>query len=188
MYNTQIATITRDHFAEHLRDLLDLANAATGLPPVTLVMPKSLEVSSIVGGRTGVAGRETLPSVSIDSSGKQALGTTDHDLIEYVYAGQIMGLVSGSNAQEVEQICKCYSAATELFIIEHLNAPFADSFDESNLPFRITEFGFAGSARFGAANVADDQKGAPASSRYWVDGFRTEVYWKVSEMGYGQHG
>lgn len=187
MFGEAIARITRDHCMEHLEVLLAAANALLE-KPVTLQMPKTFDISSIVGGRTGVAGRETLPSLSIDAPTKAYEGITEDDLWEFVYTGQILGMVSARSVDEAENIAKCYIAAMEQFVRLHLHAPFSASFNESGLTFSIVEFGWTRSNRFGAANLADTSEGQRPGATYWVDGFRLDVFWRVSERGPEQHG
>lgn len=187
MYGDQIARITRDHCLAHLEALLDAANGLLD-KPVTLIMPRTFDISSYVGGRTGVAGRETLPSLSIDAPNKVFAGVTEDNLWEFNYTGQVLGMVAARSGDEAESIAKCYVGAIETYINSHQHAPFDDTFNESGLPFRIAEFGWTRSSRFGATNLADASAGARAGSTFWTDGFRTDVFWTVSESGPGQHG
>ena len=172
---------------EHLEAALAAANALLD-KPVTVVMPKAFDISSMVGGRTGLAGRESLPSLSIDAAEKVFAGVTEDNLWEFVYSGELLGMVAARSADEAESIAKCYVAACETIINSHQRAPFSASFNEDALPFRITEFGWNRSTRFGAAQNTDTSEGQRAGAMYWVDGFRTSVFWRVSEGGPGQHG
>lgn len=173
MFFEQIATFTRDHHKEHMREYL---NVVSGLyaSKVPLILPKSYEVSSLVGGLAGVS-RQTLPAYSVDAYTK-ALATDTDDLNTYVYGGHFLGLVGGENQNGIEKLVKRHGAAVEMFVREHRYFPH----DEA--PFMIVEFVFNRVEFFGAAAVEKDGK------QFWIDGFRIDVGWRVSEQASDQHG
>lgn len=174
MFFEQIATITRDHARTHLREYLDAVNALYA-DKVSLVLPKSFEVSSIVGGMAGVS-RATLPAYAVDTYTK-TLATDVEDLNTYLYGGHFMGLVGGENQRGVEKVVKRHGAAVEMFIREHKLMPHDDIY-----PFLIVEFIFNRIEFFGAASLEKEGRD------FWIDGFRIDCSWRVSEIASGQHG
>lgn len=178
MYFEYIAELTRDHIRTHLGAYLSDAN--TGHTKKTaLVMPKSFEASSYVGGLLGVT-RDTLPALAVNADNKEFSGS-DEDLFVYLYTGQIAGMVTSGDALDVERQAKRYAALMELFVKEHLRLPHDDA-----LPFRIIEFAFQRVTFFGAADIQEQSTGKNTNS-YWIDGFLLDISWLVSEMGPGQH-
>lgn len=186
MYYRLIASITRDHLREHLPAALEAAQADAALVEsnVTLPVPKVFDVASYVGGVAGLSMKGDFPVLSIDSYNK-ALAPDKDDFWSYRYDGHITGMVGGSNPRVVEMQAKGYGGALESIIKAHAIQPYSNSFDPSGLPFMFTEFAFLRAEFFGAAAVDVEERGKTA--KLWIDGFRIEVAWKVSENGPGQH-
>lgn len=181
MFFEPVAELTRDHCREHLTAYLAEISAQYS-DKVTLQQPKAFDVSNIVGGRVGISGRESLPSLSVGASSKQVTDMGG-DLYTYLYFGQFLGMVAGKNALEVERTCERYGAAIELYVMRHRFKPIPTGTNEALLPFMIQELFFRQTTFFGASNITDNDK----KIDYWVDGFKVDVGWVVSEAGPGQH-
>lgn len=182
MFYEQLAKITREHMRLHLPVYLAQVNAFYD-KPLKLDMPQRFDISTVVGGTVGVS-KKTLPAFAITALERQ-FSSSEEDLWEYVYPGQISGMVSSNNAETVESIARRYAGAFELFINDHRRSPVPAGFDEATLPFRITGFGYTRTEFFGAAAI-DEGEGAVIQT--WVDGFRIDLLWEVAEAGPGQHG
>lgn len=181
MFEEPLAAIIRDHCKEHMPALLTEVTARRG-DAAQLPMPKRFEVSSLVGGTSGVS-RATLPAMAFDFDTKDFVGFNgDNNLWEYAYQGIISCLVVARTSEEVERLAKRYDAATELYVQRHQYLPMPSPIPPvTDWGFLITGFAFARSRRMGAAQV--DEKGAMV----WIDGFTMEVEVRTSENGPFQH-
>lgn len=173
---------------EHMAGYLERVEADSSIiePGIHLPPPKSFDVASFVGGVVGLKGKTDFPALSIDAYNKVISPSTE-DLYGYRYDGHVTGMVGGTNPKVVEQQAKGYGSAIEMMIREHAYQPYGSGFDASVLPFMFIEFAFLRSEFFGAASTdVGDEKGR--NTKLWVDGFRIEVAWAISEPGPGQHG
>jgi hypothetical protein len=184
VFHRLVGSITRDHIREHLPTYLEQASALQDMA-IRLPLPKSFEVASFVGGVAGVKDRNDFPALSIDAYSKTA-SSTNEDFYIYRYDGQITGMVASDNPETVEQLAKGYETALEMFIRDHVYEPVSASFNKASIPFKLLEFGYVRSEFFGAATVEPEQEKG-RNRRMWIDGFRIELAWLVSEDGAGQH-
>lgn len=184
MYYRLVASLTRDHIKDHLAAYLARVEDEQD-KKVKLILPKRFDVASYVGGVVGLTmtDNRSFPSVAIDALTRTE-SPTPENLYTYRYDGQINFMVNGSNPELVELQAKGYLAAFDMFAADHMYFPLDNGFDQSTLPFRITDFGITRSAHFGAANVTAEEG---ASTKVWIDGGSCEIAWLVSEAGPGQH-
>lgn len=178
MFHEDIAQITADHLREHIAVLLDGINAR--YPEATnLVVPKSVEVTSVVGGLFTQYDK-ILPQYGIDILTKE-LAPTSESVYTYLYSGQINGMVHGRSQDAVDKMTHRHGAAVEQFVREHLTLhqvpePF------STKEFTILEFDFAGIEWSGAEDLGEVE-----GVQIWLGAFSLNTLWLVSEEGPGQH-
>jgi hypothetical protein len=171
MYEKPIAQVTKEHLVSHLPAYLDEVER---LDKLKLVMPKTVEISSIVGG---IMDHKHLPAYALDCQTKE-LSTTNEDLWTYIYVGQLTGMVSGKSALEVDDLIKGHKSACELFCVRHHEAVFTTV----DTAFTIMGFEFSQSDFSGAIDVTRNPK-API----WVAAFQIGIAWQVSEEPPMQH-
>jgi hypothetical protein len=171
MYEKPIAQLTREHLVSHLPAYLAEVER---LDQLKLVMPKTVEISSIVGG---IMDHKHLPAYALDVQTKE-FSTTTENLWTYIYVGQITGMVSGKSALEVDDLVKGHKSAVELFCVRHKDAVFttADS------AFTIIGFEFSQSDFSGAIDQTKNPK-----TPFWVAAFQIGIAWLVSEEAPMQH-
>lgn len=175
MFHEPVATIIRDHARTHLRDYFDQVNAQF-TDRVALVLPKSFETASLVGGVAG-ASRETLPAFALDVYDKRAAEDAA-DIWTYLYDARFLGLVGGQSSSSVEKATKRYAAAMEMFVRQHQHPMTVVG---NTQPFLIAEFLHVRTSFFGAAQVSEQD------IAYWIDGFQIDATITVSENGPSQH-
>lgn len=174
MFQEDIADWTATHLRTHIEAYLDEVNGRFSIP-ATLVLPKSIESTSVVGGLIS-SYNEILPQYGIDCADKEfseAIG----DLYTYQYTGQINGMLHGTSRQAVDTAIKRHGAAVELFIKRHqfLHEYVTDDF--SFLELAMGTVSFSGAEDLG---VVDGRQ-------LWLAAFSIDVAWFTSEAGPGQH-
>lgn len=176
MFQEQIAQLTADHLRTHATAYLDEIAALNPTDQVTLVAPKSIRASSVVGGMVAEL-PELLPAYGVDALSKQPIPLSDN-LWTFQYEGQINGMVLASNEVEVDKLAKRHARAVEYFVRKHrlLHQLATDDFE-------IISFEFLGSDFSGATPLSED----PASRPLWVGGFSIDVTWMTSENGPEDH-
>ena len=178
MYGENVARYTADHLRTHIKDYLDeIAAEYASTNPVTLIVPKSIDVSSVVGGLID-SYDEILPQYGIDTLGKIP-SQDDSALWSYEYPGQINGLIHGGSQEAVDLGIKRHERAIEQFIREHrLLHNYVDPAGD----FSILEFVFATVDFSGAEDLTTNERSI------WTAGFSVNCSWFTSESGPGQHG
>lgn len=171
MYQETLAKLTADHLREHIATYLTEISAEYN-DNVTLVIPKSIEFASNVGG-IAAEFDQILPAYVVDVLEKTRAADPDN-LTLYDYAGHIAGMVSAGSMDTVDKLVKRHAEAVERFIKQHLVL---------HLPvdprFSMTQFVFLNSAGSGAEEVEDGR---------WLGAFRIECLWTLSEDAEFQHG
>jgi hypothetical protein len=174
MFHEQIAKYTADHLRSHIEGYLVRINEQF-TTPATLVVPKSIEPASVVGGMF-TAFNEILPQYGIDIVGKnfdESIG----DLNTFIYNGQINGMVNANSRAGVDTLALRHAAAVELFIKEHQFMHLYKTDD-----FSLLEVAFAGLDFSGAEEINTDD------AQLWVAGFSIDLAWWTSEDAAMQHG
>lgn len=184
MFYRLIAKHTRDHLRDHMTEYLGTAEGLQD-SDIRLPRPKRFDIGSFVGGVVGItlSDPKSFPALALDALTRQWAGT-DENFYAYRYDGHVTGMVVGTNPDLVERTAKGYLTALDLFCSEHAYIPLPDAFDKSTLPFSFLEFAGIRSEHFGAAQVTSEE----GATDTWIDGFRLEIAWTVSEPGNGQHG
>jgi hypothetical protein len=178
MYFEQIARLTAEHLNTHIAAYLQaIGTEFTGTDIATLIPPREIRVDSVVGG-VFAAEIDELPLYAVDSLVKN-IDPAGEDLYTYLYTGTIIGMVSGETSREVNQMIKRHEWAVEKFIREHLYLHMIQG-----THFTITGFEFNGGSFSGGEQVIDDEDPTKLT---WVDAFRIDVTWRVSEDGFSQH-
>lgn len=182
----QIAQLTRDHMRDHMRELLDYAETQQD-SPVKIPVPKRFDIATYVGGVVGitVTKRDDFPALALDALTRISAATNEN-VNAYRYDGQVTGMVTSDNPEVAERQAKGYLTAVDTFCAAHRLFPVPDPAVFPTLDFTILEFVCLRSEHFGAARVEAEIKGS--TREVWVDGFRHELAWIVSEPGSGQHG
>jgi len=176
MFHEKIAKLTADHLRTHIEAYLDIISAEyTGIEQSTLIVPKSIDPASVVGGMM-TEFDQILPQYGVDVLSK-ILGEEIENLFTYDYLGQINGLVNSTSRESVDKICYRHARAVEYFIKQH---QFLHN--ENNTNYRILGFGFAGLDFSGAENL-----GTVNDREVWVAAFSVNVIWATSEDGFVQH-
>lgn len=178
MYFEHIAKLTAQHLNEHIAGYLAaIAQEFAGTEITSLDLPKAVRVDSVVGG-VFTAELDELPVYAVDSQVK-AEDPEDDNLYTYIYNGTIIGMDTALTSLEVDRKIKRHEWAVEKFVREH---PWLH---EAVAPhFRVIGFAFVGSSFSGAEQVIDDQD---PTQIVWVDAFRIDVRWKISEDGPSEH-
>lgn len=175
MYGEDLARETSRHLREHIKGYLDaISEEYEGDKSVTLIVPKSIDFASVVGGLFTEFDK-ILPQYGIDILDK-LLSPDDTSLWSYEYTGQINGLVHAGSREAVDYIISRHERAVEKFIREH---KVLHNFETDN--FRLIEFVFAGLSFSGAEDIKGDQS-------LWMAGFSINCSWFTSESGPDQHG
>lgn len=171
MYEKQIAQVTREHLVSHLPELLAEVER---LDQLKLIMPKAVEISSIVGG---IMDHKQMPAYALDVQTKE-LSAVNDNLWEYNYVGQITGMVSGKTSIEVDDLVKGHKSAVELFCVRHHEAVFTTA----DPHFTIMGFEFSQSDFSGAIDRTTDPR-----KPFWIAAFQIGIAWLVSEEPPMQH-
>lgn len=181
MFHEDVGRITAEHLREHIEGYLAQINERYG-DPVNLTVPKSIEVTSVVGGLFKDYDN-ILPQYGIDVLNKEESPSADN-LWTYVYTGQINGMVHGTSDNIVDQMIHRHGAAVEQFVREHytLHQDPADLFNQAR-EFTITKFLFSNIEWSGAEDL-----GEVDGRQIWLGAFSLNCLWEVSENGPGQHG
>ena len=176
MYFEAIAELTCTHLRSHVEDYLEAISARyMGKDRVPLIVPKSIDATSVVGGMW-TEFDNILPQYGVDVLGRSFSGVADN-LFEYEYPGQINGMVHAMDEQTVDRICKRHCEAVERFIKEHQLMH-----QHTNDQFSIIELGHSETTLSGAEQInGEDNK------TIWIAGFSVNVIWLVSEDGPSQH-
>lgn len=175
MYHENLKKLTADHLRTHIKAYLTEVDAQyTGSAKINLVLPKSIDASSVVGGIVSEF-QNTLPQYGIDISDK-LMGQDTSGLWTYQYVGQINGLVNAGSQPSVDKLVDRHAQAVEMFIRRHMYLH-----KEKNAYFSIFEFDFEGISWSGAENV-----GGPDGD-VWLAGFSANVSWYTSEDGPDDH-
>jgi hypothetical protein len=175
MFQEAIANLTAEHLRLHIEAYLELINAQFPDDLVKLVVPKSIETASAVGGQINEFDR-ILPAYGVDVWGKVESVTIDN-LNTYDYAGQISGLVSANSRATVDRLVKRHAAAVEYFLRQHerLHEVSTDDFLVLGLFFVQSEFSGA------------EYLGELKNREIWIAGFSMDTIWTTSEASGMQH-
>lgn len=170
MYQEEIASTTADHLRTHIKDYLNAVSAKHS-DKLSLVVPRSIDSASIVGGMISELPTK-LPAYAIDCLNKSFAGT-DENLFIYQYQGQINGMVAAASQDHVDKLTKRHSAAVEWFIREHLGLHALSGDGFTLLEFDYVETDFSG------AELVDES----ADRELWLGAFSINVFWFTSEDG-----
>lgn len=174
MFEEQIGKWTADHLRTHIEDYLAEVNASASTP-ITLVVPKAIEVASVVGGLF-TEYDNILPQYGIDILGKSFAGMSEN-LFIYQYDGQINAMVHAGSREAVDMLVKRHAAAIELFIRRHEVVHLYQTNDFSMLDMSFSAKDFSG------AEELSEVAGRPL----WVAGISINLTWLTSEDGPSQH-
>lgn len=174
MFGERIAQETANHLRSHISAYLAEVNDQF-TAEVTLVVPKSIEVASVVGGMF-TEYDSILPQYGIDVLNKVFL-PEGLNLFTYQYEGQINGLVHGNSQAAVDHAIKRHAAAVELFLKRHevLHELNTDNFSIVGMYFQTVQFSGA------------EDLGEVEGTQTWVAAFSLDLVWVTSENGPGQH-
>jgi len=177
MYHEQIAKLTADHLRTHIAAYLaEIEAEYLGTDKVTLVVPKSIDPASVVGGMM-TEFDQILPQYGVDVLNKN-LGAEIEGLFTYDYAGQINGIVSSTSRDSVDKLCSRHARAVEKFIKEHLF-----NLHSTDPNFTMIGIGFMGLDCSGAENL-----GTVNDREIWIAAFSINLIWATSEDTAMQHG
>lgn len=176
MFQEDLARTTADHLRGHIADYLAWVTDRFPDDQVKLVVPKSIEVASAVGGLWQEFDR-ILPMYGIDIWGKTFSVTVDN-LNTWEYVGQISGLLSSNSRTGTDKLVRRHAAAVERFFQQHarMHESYTDDFKLLSLVFIDTEF--SGAEYLGELN----------NREYWIGGFSFDCIWTTSEDPETQHG
>ena len=177
MFQEDLAYLTSNHLREHIKVYLAAVDARySGNKKVPLVVPKTIEVASVVGGMMKDFDK-ILPAYGIDVVNIVAAEDAS-SLWSYEYLGQINGLVSASSQSLVDAMIKRHANAVERFVREHLFLH-----QPTNDYFKIVNF-VAGNLEFSGAEELGEVEGKET----WLGAFSLNVSWFTSEDGPSDHG
>ena len=178
MFAEEIAKVTADHLRSHIEAYLTAVAAEfTGSEIVTLVVPKSITVASLVGGVIQQL-PDTTPAYAVDCMNDSFAGIAD-DLYIYEYDGHISGLVAAGDEFTVNRMVKRHAKAVYNFINNHL---FLHRDTTYQAKFTFHGMGFLDTVLSGSELVDDTN-----NREIWIAGFRHNVLWTVSQDGPVQH-
>ena len=176
MHGEAIAKFTGDHLRGHIRSYLDeVNNQFEDSKVATLLVPKSIDVVSVVGGEV-TKFNEILPQYGIDILGKSRSEDTVA-LWTYEYPGQINGLVEATSQEMADRLVKRHAAAVEIFIQRHQFMHEHKTDDYSLIEFVFATVDFSGAEDMGMVN----------DRQVWLAGFSINCSWFLSENGPQQH-
>ena len=176
MFQEYLARQTANHLREHIKGYLDeIMLEFTGEDTVPLIVPKRIEIASVVGGMISEFD-QILPQYGIDILGKVP-SADDLALWNYEYQGQINGLVNGGSREAVDLMITRHARAVEFFASQH---KLLHKYQTPN--FTLVEFASGGIDFSGAEQVSDEQRTT------WLAGFSLNCSWFVSEEGTDDHG
>jgi hypothetical protein len=173
MFFEQIGDYTRSHLRSHIRAYL-LEQQTLHDDKIPLVMPKSIDLSSMVGGTIQVA-RDTLPQYAINVLSKSP-SQIPEDYFAYNYPGQIMVLVGGRSAKDVDLLAMRHAAAIEKFAKEH---PHLHQYSDAD-GFTLLHWIWNRTTFSGAMNLEGE---TDSDGEFWVNGAQIDFTWTTSEMG-----
>lgn len=170
MYQEEIAAQTADHLRTHISGYLDRI-ASRHSDQITLLIPKSIEPASVVGGMVSELPNR-LPAYGIDCLNKVSAGM-EEDLFLFQYQGQINGMIAAGSQDLVDKLAKRHAAAIELFVREHvgLHKFTTDNFSFVEMDYIETEFS--------GAELVDESE----DRQLWLGAFSINVFWFTSEDG-----
>lgn len=180
MYHEDLARLTADHLRTHIEVYLTEENARYN-DKVKLIVPKSIEPASVVGGMF-TEFDNILPQYGIDILEKVFIPDNSGDLFTYLYTGQINGLVHASTRDAVDKLVKRHGASVERFVRQHQTLHDWQTPVPLNENFRITEFAFSAIQWSGAEDLGEVE-----GAHTWMAGFSCDCAWVTSEEGPGQH-
>ena len=172
MFYEQIGEYTRAHLMEHLPAEL-AAEEDRHDDTIKLVMPKTVDVASMVGGVMQVA-RDTLPQVAINILNKQASPTNDN-LYAYAYPGQLITMVGGRDSDSVDKLAYRYGSVIERLVKLH---PHLHQNQEDE--FTLIGWLWNNSTFSGAMQL--ERPDSPVGE-LWVHAVGISVNWITSEFG-----
>lgn len=179
MYHEDLARLTADHLRAHIGAYLTAENARH-TEKVKLIVPKSIEPASVVGGMF-TEFNNILPQYGIDVLDKVFMPDNSGDLFTYLYSGQINGLVHGSTQDSVDKLIKRHSAGVEFFIRNHLTL-HESSQTPLSANFALLEFSYLQTQFSGAEDLGEVE-----GSHTWMAAFSIDCAWLTSEDGPGLH-
>lgn len=179
MFQEEIADLTANHLATHIRAYLDAVQA---LYPdnVVLQSPKSIETANLAGGVYNATPDE-MPAIAVDIIDVEFSTATAEGLWLYKYSGHIAEVVSGNSETNVNREIKRHQQAVEKWVNDHQYLHQLTSTLGND--FKLIALGFLGSAFSGAekVNERDDRP-------MWIAGYRIDLEWFVSQPGPNDHG
>lgn len=178
MFHEDIGNTTAEHLRTHIEDYLDLINSRY-TDKATLVVPKSIDVTSVVGGLF-TEYNSILPQYGIDILNKEQSPDADN-LWTYIYTGQINGMVHGTSDEAVDKMVHRHGAAAEYFVRQHLTLHETPGLTSKD--YTIIQFLFSNIEWSGAEDV-----GEVDGRQTWLGAFSLNCLWEVSEEGPDQHG
>jgi hypothetical protein len=176
MYFSQISSHTKEHLLSHMAELLANEQSKYG-DTIRLVMPKVVDLSSMIGGIMAIA-TDTLPQYSLDCNSKVESEMGEYNLNTYDYSGQISFLVNGGDPNSCQEIARRHAAALEQFCKAH---QFFHQYT-SDAGFKIIGFECNAVELQGPMELITESKG-----NIWVAGGVLDLTWVVSETGYFDH-
>lgn len=176
MFQEDLAKYTADHLRTHIEAYLEAVNARfTGAKKISLIVPKTIEVASVVGGTISEF-QKLLPMYGIDvlniSEAQDSAALYTHE-----YDGQINGLISSSSRDIADGLIKRHANAVERYVRDHLFLH-----ELKNDYFTVVNFQ-AGNLEFSGAEDLGEVEG----KQIWLAAFSLNVVWFTSEDGPIQH-
>jgi hypothetical protein len=176
MFYEQLRILTRDHLVSHLKPLLEQQEDMND-DPIALVMPKYIDLSSILGGVVAVA-RNSLPQYAIDC-GEKVTDLGADDLNTFIYSGSIALIVGATDAAAADKLCSRHAAAVEKFSMTHR------FFHQVEHPHGFNVIGFAWvNTDFSGAIKLDEESQA---QDLWVSAADVRVQWQTVEDAAMEH-
>ena len=172
MFFEQIGEYTRAHLMTHLQAEL-AAEEDRHDDNIKLIMPKTMDVASMVGGVMQVA-RETLPQVAINILNKQSSPTAE-DVYAYAYPGQMIVMVGGRDSDTVDKLGFRYASVFERLIKKHPHLH-----QESQDEFTLIGWVWNGTTFSGAMQL--EREDSPVGE-LWTQAVGLTVSWITSEFG-----
>lgn len=173
MFFEQIGEYTRAHLQTHIAEYLSEQQSLFD-DKLPLVLPKTIDVSSLIGGVMQVA-RDTLPQYAINIVNKRP-STRLENLYLYEYPGELMLMVGGNSASDVDRLAWRHATALEKFIKEHQT--FHQHSDTDG--FLLMDWVWISTTIMGAMQL--EKEDSPVGE-LWVNAAQLDVIWTTSEMG-----
>jgi hypothetical protein len=176
MYYEQLRVWTRDHLVHHLKPILEAEEDLNG-DSVALVMPKYIDLASVLGGVVAVA-RNTLPQYAIDCNSK-ITDFSAENLNTYAYSGSISLIVGATDAAAADKLASRHSAAVEKYVMTHR---FGHQTQHPH-GFWIIGFAWVNTDFSGAIKLEDENQ----TQEFWVSAADVQVQWQTSEDSAMEH-